>query len=60
VALDAEHRVMGAGVVNTDMQLEMLPVEKLGIIWRAPPEATVSAASFAIHQVNASRSEAVP
>lgn len=43
VALDPEHRVKGAEVVNTQMQLEMLAVEKLGILF-VPPEARGDAA----------------
>jgi hypothetical protein len=51
VALDDNLRVKAAEVVNTRLQLEMLAVQKLGIVWRASPEATVDAASFAIQHV---------
>lgn len=38
VALDAGQRVKGAEVVNTRMQLEMLAVQKLGILYVEPSE----------------------
>lgn len=43
VALDDEHRVKGAEVVNTWMHLEMLAVEKLGILWVEPSESEQAA-----------------
>lgn len=51
VALDAAHRVKRSAILGGKTQLEMLPVESLGIIWRAPPEATIDAATFALHHV---------
>lgn len=63
VALDAEHRVKGAEVVNTRMQLEMLAVQKLEILWVEPaePEPVEDRGSLALHPVggNGSHSTAV-
>lgn len=57
VALDSKRRVKGAEVVNGRTQLEMLAVEKLGLVWVASPEATVDASSLAIQHVGGSSSE---
>lgn len=48
VALDAQHRVKGAEVVNTQVQLEMLVVEKLGILFVPPEERSDDAISLEI------------
>jgi hypothetical protein len=58
VALDGEDRIQGAEAVNTRMQLEMLAVSKLGIVWVAPPEATVEGGSLLVEHAGPNGSTA--
>jgi thiol-disulfide isomerase/thioredoxin len=51
VALDVRRRVKGAEVVNTRMQLEVLAVEKLGILYVDPGEPERAEAALAIQPV---------
>lgn len=59
VALDSDHRVRGAEVVNSQLQLEMLAVEKLGVLFVPPEERADEARVPDVHQVGANGARTV-
>jgi thiol-disulfide isomerase/thioredoxin len=60
VALDAEHRVKGAQVVNGQMDVEVLAVETLGVLFIPREDRGEHAFPLEVEQINGDRSHSTP